>query len=246
MNRLNQEIGNIRQTIRNLENPRRSQKGSFNKYMKPAYNLALQYGYDTPKFGRRGFTRRDKEEVLIFLSYVQQDLSWQIETERIKQRRLQKIGKNAKKKMRRVFDNLHQINEPIGVELSFRYLKSDQDAITEVEMNNNLIDEYLDLVKRKVYTFRSTRYKLKKDISRFIERFIQSLGGHNYVFVFEISHTIAPRLPVHNILTVPLRDMNAPRMMLFNDKGQPIVDYINEGNNTCVIDLMFNNCSTTM
>ena len=45
MNRLNQEIGNIRRTIRNLENPRRQQKGSFNKFMKPAYNMAIEYGY---------------------------------------------------------------------------------------------------------------------------------------------------------------------------------------------------------
>ena len=70
MNRLNQEIGNIRRTIRNLENPRRQQKGSFNKFMKPAYNMAIEYGYDLPRYGQRGFTRRDKEEVLIFLSYI--------------------------------------------------------------------------------------------------------------------------------------------------------------------------------
>ena len=123
--------------------------------------------------------------------------------------------------MRRVFDNVHQINEPIGVELSFRYLKSDQETITEVKMNNNLIDDFVDLVRRKVYTFRSTRHKLKKNINLFIERFIQSLGGHNYAFVFDINHIITQRLPVHNILTVPLRDRNAPRMMLFNDKGLP-------------------------
>ena len=64
MDRLNREIGNIRRAIRNLENPRQKQKGSFNKFMKPAYNMAIEYGYDLPKYGQRGFTKRDKKRFL--------------------------------------------------------------------------------------------------------------------------------------------------------------------------------------
>lgn len=41
--------------------------------------MALEYGYYLPKFGQRGFTRRDKEEVVIFLSYVEQEKEWNLE-----------------------------------------------------------------------------------------------------------------------------------------------------------------------
>ena len=63
--------------------------------------------------------------------------------------------------MRSVFGDVIQQHQPIGVELSFRYLKSDEETIAGVKVDNEILDDLVDLVKRKVYTFRSTRYKRK-------------------------------------------------------------------------------------
>ena len=65
--KMDKELGKLSQAIRNLENPRNKKRGSHNRHMKNAFNLALEYGYPWEKFGKRGYNLRDKVGVTEFL-----------------------------------------------------------------------------------------------------------------------------------------------------------------------------------
>ena len=113
-------------------------------------------------------------------------------------------------------------NKHIGVRLSFSYVKSNEDTIYDIQQSNKrgkLVIPDDVVVRPKVLLFRATRASLKQDIQKFINRITQSLGGEHYVFIFNIRHEVTDKLPKHNILTVPLKDRNAPQLKLIFPKN---------------------------
>ncbi len=96
-------------------------------------------------------------------------------------------------------------------------------------------------VKTKTVIFNSTKKSVKRDISNFLKRFISSLGGDYYVVFFYIQHQESKTVKVYNALTVPLKVSGASKLQLFRENGDLIVDNVDEGNGTCVIDFIYNN-----
>ena len=137
-----------------------------------------------------------------------------------------------------------ELRQSISVQLTFKYKKSTTEAIDEIKKDLKKTTKNLktmDNVKTKTVIFNSTKKSVKRDISNFLKRFINSLGGDHYVVIFDIQHQESKTVKVYNALTVPLKASGASALQLFNEEGELIVDNVDEGNGTCVIDFIYNN-----
>ena len=100
-------------------------------------------------------------------------------------------------------------------------------------------------MKFKIYTkkliFNSKQRNIQKKIIKVINGFYDKVAGVQYALIFNIEHKKSKTIAVFNALTVPLRASGASTLQLFNKDGELMVDNIDEGSGTCVIDFIFNN-----
>ncbi len=69
---------------------------------------------------------------------------------------------------------------------------------------------------------------------------MKKLGGVQYHKIIFRNVVVGTAIAKHTAMTVPLRASNACHLKLFNESGDLIVENVDEGNNTCVIDFIEN------
>lgn len=134
---------------------------------------------------------------------------------------------------------------PIGVRVTIHY------ATIPDSMNGREIENF-DLntltIKQKRFIIRSTNATLDADIENLIQRFKEPIvgyvlgsyeNGEFYHVITEYNHETTRALPQHTAMTIPLKDRHSPRLVTFNNDGEILTKYINNLNDQCVIDYIY-------
>ena len=95
--------------------------------------------------------------------------------------------------------------------------------------------------RQKKMIFNTSKSATNKDIAKVVQKFYNTIGGQQYGIVYNLTHTASKTVTAYNALTVPLKASNSSKLNLFTPAGELIVDNIDEGNSTCVIDFIHTN-----
>ena len=239
------EIGDVAIALRELSIPSKGQKrGFYLRTYKQAYEILHPILGDMLRWDASVNGRETMRQTLAqHLQFLQREVSG-IRNKMVSKKTLVKINNERVRKAR----------ASVSVELTFSYIKGAPEDIHELKQYfyefrsyhkirtmRELPDIYSATIKYKKLIFNSVANGINKDIAKVIEKFSNSLGGAQYVIIFNVEHQKSRTIAVFNALTVPLRASGASTLQLFNKDGELMVDNIDEGSGTCVIDFIFNN-----
>ena len=244
------EMGDTVIALRELSIPSKGQPPGF--YLKSYKN-----GYDIlkPLLGnmlRWDVSKNGREELRKALTQYQRFLHSEtssIRNKQIDKKILKKINKEHFPEVKK-----ESKSTPVSVELSFSYIKGDPETLDELKPYFNEVREHYKIKSElpnmttlknnmvyKKLIFNSTTGATKTDIDKVIKKFTDSIGGKQYGIVFNVKHQTSTTTTAYTPLTVPLKASGASTLQLFNKTGQLMVDNIDEGSGTCVIDFIYNN-----
>jgi hypothetical protein len=254
LKRTNQLLGAVSQSIEALTTPRDKSKGHYDRSTTRALGLlkSLKLPYPSRKMSRSKAGR----EALVW-SY----LSWAYFVLTEKKAELQGQLRQSQRGIRRLG------RQKIAVRLDLKFIHHPDDKMMKtllrrygppfVETSNNgeyqyyengminydeLDGRYGDV--SKTFLYKSTRAGLEQGIRDFLGRYTnEALGGPMYTIFTHIESTISTQaLPKYTSLTVPLKDRHSPKLVTFDDEGAPLTRYINNFNDQCVIDYLYEHC----
>ena len=202
------EMGETMIALRELSIPSKGQpRGFYLKTYKQAYDIVKPYLGDMLRWDA---SVRGREDITMALQAHQQTLQYEINRV-VKRSITQKVVRKASnERIRRRNEVIrerknakHVVNGvPISAELSFNYIKGDPDTIDELKRSKTTgAEPKTDPIgdsrsKRKKLIFNSTKGEIKRDIQKVINKFIDSLGGEQYVFFSMLStKNQSPSLP---------------------------------------------------
>ena len=115
------------------------------------------------------------------------------------------------------------------------------DEMYDLRSNPQVLLDMKFIIYTKKLIFNSKQRNITKNKIKVINNFYDKVGGVQYALIFNVSHITSQTITVFNPLTVPLRASGASTLQLFNKQGELMVDNIDEGSGTCVVDFIFNN-----
>ena len=248
-------IESLKPIIFRYENPKTAGV-HFNKFSADSNKIAISYGYVKPR-NISSISKVNRAGVLQFLKRLTTYLTGDL-------RRRQ--GENAielTKQVKKYRNNPRVLDKSISIQVSFKYVRNSvyREDIAHwnaeyfiedftyggFEVDGNEVCYFKQIKVFRKYTkthkktvlFNTTERKFKQDLYAFIDRFKDSLGGYHTIYNVNVNKGTS--ITTFNALTVPLKAAKSSKLQFFNDKGELIVDNIDEGNDTCIIDFIYNN-----
>ena len=228
LKQLKKERGLLTKSLRGLTNPRRQTTGWNAREIGRAKRTLQSLGYTVPRYVPSADQRIEYGYTLV---------------------------PNA------LLDNQYRIDlitqKPVGVEVCIRYIKlKDEEQNAGIRTRKDLINYLLangdktrteinkiikNRTKNKPYIFRSVFNKQDKSIDFFVERFGATIGyNEGYSIIVEVKVDNIPITKAEYTWdTVPLKDRHAPQLITFDDSNKNITKYINNHNDQCVIDYIY-------
>ena len=251
----NQLLGAVSQSIESLTTPRDKSKGHYDRSTTRA--LGLLKTLKLPYPSRKASRSKSGREALVW-SY----LSWAYFVLTERKTELQGQLRQSQRDIRRLG------RQKIAVRLDVKFIHHNADVLEALERrygpsyvtgtkngiyqyypNGTVINDEGDGDRgygeiSKTFLYKSTRANLEQGVRDFVVRYTnKALGGPMYTLFTHIETTISTQaLPKYTSMTVPLKDRHSPKLVTFDDEGAPLTRYINNFNDQCVIDYIYEHC----
>lgn len=228
LNKLRGVSGRLRRAIRNISNPRRRGRGWWGKSLKYARNLLTSLGYNVPAGRNKAYGQQLIDDFLSDALLVNE------------------------------FKIDRLIDKPVGVSVQIEFIRvrkaeREREITTLKELRKYLLDDgertvqqVNKIIKERKktthpYLVRTTLKSKDAAIEAYKKQFKDKEHvDSGYVIITDVKVKDTDILGLtHTWKTIPLKDRHAPKLITFDNIGKNISDYINNNNDQCVIDYIY-------
>lgn len=235
---LNMAKGRILRAIAHLENPRDKSRNKFDRALTNALTVLREHHVQgVPPRRRLRNSARRQDLIWNYLLPLWLQLNDRSDALVLQAKQLRSRTDRQRMHQKRRYNSLLEElnNKPVGLKITVEYMK-----LTEEERETGLIFVEDARVKRKTFLCKSKSRKATKDADALVKKFADLIGVPNrYHIIVKTSIETTSTLPEYTLLNHPMKDRHSPKLMTFDNTGREITKYINNNNDQCVIDYIF-------